>query len=210
MQMFGHFCKHFRAVSILFHVWVPSAHPSICESVVLLLNSVSLCSMCLFVNLAHTLINVYVHKSVLVTGRKHVAAVCLRLFLGMGRVLIDWTPPPPSVHPTHFKFFSSFFFPIAFISFYQLFANTAKHCVWVPSAHPSTCDLVMLLLKFCQLNFHSMYLNVNPAYTLMCMYTNLPVTSRGHTVCSGIFWEVGRGVSVLTLPLFFSSPTRYI
>ncbi len=73
---FEHFCKHFRAVSILFHVWVPSAHPSICESVVLLLNFVSLLSMWLFVNLAHILINVYVHISVLVTGRKHVAAVC--------------------------------------------------------------------------------------------------------------------------------------
>jgi hypothetical protein len=40
--------------------------------------------------------------------------------------------------------------------------------------HPSTCDSVMLLLKNLSASLYSMYLNVNPAYTLMCMYTNLP------------------------------------
>ena len=48
--------------------------------------------------------------------------------------------------------FYQLFFLISFISFYQLFANiTEKNCVWVPSAHPSTCDSVMFLLPFCQL-----------------------------------------------------------
>jgi hypothetical protein len=41
----------FAQLSTLFHVWVPSAPPSICELVVMML-----CSMCLFVNLAHTLV----------------------------------------------------------------------------------------------------------------------------------------------------------
>jgi hypothetical protein len=41
----------FAQLSTLFHVWVPSAPPSICESVVMML-----CSMCFFVNLAHILI----------------------------------------------------------------------------------------------------------------------------------------------------------
>ena len=196
MPIFVHFCEHFRAVyhyflcaqisinfsrtlckrldisanifaqlSTLLHVWVLSAPPSICESVVMML-----CSMCLFVNLAHTWILslhivlwfvgqivcdfckfsgpcpifhpslpppqnmwlpywywgysgkmrggvwvppphlLFVHKSVLVT-----AAFCLRLFLGMGRVLTDWTPPLLQFTPSHplssfFKFLLSFFY----------------------------------------------------------------------------------------------------
>jgi hypothetical protein len=36
--------------------------------------------------------------------------------------------------------------------------------------HPSTCDSVMLLLKILSVSLYSMYLNVNPAYTSMCMY----------------------------------------
>ena len=43
------------------------------------------------------------------------------------------------------------FFLISFLSFYQLFANITEKSVWVPSAHPSTCDSVMFLLPFCQL-----------------------------------------------------------
>ncbi len=44
----------FAQLSTLFHFWVPSAPPSICELVVMML-----CSMCLFVNLAHTVILAY-------------------------------------------------------------------------------------------------------------------------------------------------------
>jgi hypothetical protein len=96
----------------------------------------------------------FVHKSVLVT-----AAFCLRLFLGMGRVLTDWTPPPSSVHPfpPSFKFFQvSFkfflFSPVIFkfSGFSQALLQNIVSGYHLPS--PSACGVVMLLLKIWQLD----------------------------------------------------------
>ena len=74
-----------------------------------------------------------------------------------------------------FKFFfqvSSIFFS-KFCKVYKFFASIRKNIV-SGLRHPSTCDSVMLLLKNLSASLYSMYLNVNPAYTFMCMYTNLP------------------------------------
>jgi hypothetical protein len=72
-------------------------------------------------------------------------------------VLTDWTPPPFSVHPfpPSFKFFQGsckffllfLFSPVIFK--FSGFSQTLlqKHCVWLPSAHPSACGVVMLLPK---------------------------------------------------------------
>jgi hypothetical protein len=150
--VFEHFCRHFRAVSILFHVWVPSAHISICGSAVWLLESVSLLSKWLFVNFAHISINVYEHKFALVTGRKHAAAVCLRLFLEMGRVLADWIPPPFRFAPPP-TLFRVFFRVSSAAVCLRFFLGAGRVLTdWIPppfSVHPPPLPTLFLsLFKF--------------------------------------------------------------
>jgi hypothetical protein len=54
-----------------------------------------------------------------------------------------------------FNFFHQLLSAFLFNFFHQLLSafreHYGKNCVWVPSAHPSTCDSVMFLLPFCQL-----------------------------------------------------------
>jgi hypothetical protein len=70
--------------------------------------------------------------------------------------------------------FYQLFFLISFISFYQLFANITEILCLGTICPPQYMWFSNVFASILSASLHSMYFNVKPAYTSVCMYTNLP------------------------------------